>query len=240
MKKKELSVCLSTSMIQSFDLIDKIVVVVDIFRASSVICTALSQGVQEIIPVNEIKEVEPFLNNNKFLIAAERDAKIVEGFKLGNSPLNYIDNPNIVDKKLVLTTTNGTKAINSSINADEILIGSFLNITSLEEMLKQKNKDCIIYCAGWKGLVCLEDTLFAGCLASRLLNSNNFFTHCDSVLLSMKTFNLAKENMLDFLTNSSYNERTRELNIHNDIQFCLTMDKFKDVPFYKDGRLLIE
>ena len=238
--KRELSVCLSTSMIQSFDVKDKIIVVVDIFRATSVICTALSNGVTEVIAVNKIDDVKPYLNNKNYLVAAERDGKVVEGFKFGNSPLSYINNPNIIGKKLVLTTTNGTKAINSSLGADEILIGSFLNLLSLENILKQKNKDCIIYCSGWKGQVCLEDTLFAGCLASRLLNSNSFFSHCDSVILSKNIYDSAKDNMTSFLIKSSYKERTRELNINPDIDFCLSLDKFKDVPTYRNGKLLID
>lgn len=238
--KRELSVCLSTSMIQSFDIKDKIIVVVDIFRATSVICTALSNGVTEVIAVNKIDDVKPYLNNKNYLVAAERDGKVVEGFKFGNSPLSYINNPNIIGKKLVLTTTNGTKAINSSLGADEILIGSFLNLLSLENILKKKNKDCIIYCSGWKGQVCLEDTLFAGCLASRLLNSNSFFSHCDSVILSKNIYDSAKDNMTSFLIKSSYKERTRELNINPDIDFCLSLDKFKDVPTYRNGKLLID
>lgn len=238
--KRELSVCLSTSMIQSFDVKDKIIVVVDIFRATSVICTALSNGVTEVIAVNKIDDVKPYLNNKNYLVAAERDGKVVEGFEFGNSPLSYINNPNIIGKKLVLTTTNGTKAINSSLGADEILIGSFLNLLSLENILKQKNKDCIIYCSGWKGQVCLEDTLFAGCLASRLLNSNSFFSHCDSVILSKNIYDSAKDNMTSFLIKSSYKERTRELNINPDIDFCLSLDKFKDVPTYRNGKLLID
>lgn len=238
--KRELSVCLSTSMIQSFDIKDKIIVVVDIFRATSVICTALSNGVNEVIAVNKINDVKPYLNNKNYLVAAERDGKVVEGFKFGNSPLSYINNPNIIGKKLVLTTTNGTKAINSSLGADEILIGSFLNLMALVNILKQKNKDCIIYCSGWKGQVCLEDTLFAGCLASRLLNSNSFFSHCDSVILSKSIYDSAKDNMTSFLIKSSYKERTRELNINPDIDFCLSLDKFKDVPIYRNGKLLID
>lgn len=238
--KRELSICLSTSMIQSFDIKDKIIVVVDIFRATSVICTALSNGVNEVIAVNKINDVKPYLNNKNYLVAAERDGKVVEGFKFGNSPLSYINNPNIIGKKLVLTTTNGTKAINSSLGADEILIGSFLNLMALVNILKQKNKDCIIYCSGWKGQVCLEDTLFAGCLASRLLNSNSFFSHCDSVILSKSIYDSAKDNMTSFLIKSSYKERTRELNINPDIDFCLSLDKFKDVPIYRNGKLLID
>ena len=238
--KRELSICLSTSMIQSFDIKDKIIVVVDIFRATSVICTALSNGVNEVIAVNKINDVKPYLNNKNYLVAAERDGKVVEGFKFGNSPLSYINNPNIIGKKLVLTTTNGTKAINSSLGADEILIGSFLNLMALVNILKQKNKDCIIYCSGWKGQVCLEDTLFAGCLASRLLNSNSFFSHCDSVILSKNIYDSAKDNMTSFLIKSSYKERTRELNINPDIDFCLSLDKFKDVPIYRNGKLLID
>ncbi len=238
--KRELSVCLSTSMIQSFDLTNKVVVVVDIFRATSVICTALSNGMSEVIPVNEISDVKSFLNKENILIAAERGGKIVEGFKFGNSPLSYVDNPKIIGKKLVLTTTNGTKAINSSLKADDILIGSFLNLSSLENLLKQKNKDCIIFCSGWKGLVCLEDTLFAGYLATRLLNSGVFFSHCDSVILSKNISDSASKDMLSFLIKSSYKERTRELNINADINFCLSIDRFKDVPFYKNGKLLID
>ena len=151
-------ICLSPELIHLFSLKNKVVVVVDIFRATSVMCTALNNGITKIIPVSDLNELNRFKTDD-FLIAAERDGYIVEGFKFGNSPLTYLNKPEIQGKKLVLTTTNGTRAINLCKNdTEDIIIASFLNITAVINFLHKKEKDVIILCSGWKGKISLEDT----------------------------------------------------------------------------------
>ena len=231
-------VCLSPDLIHLFSLKNKVVVIIDIFRATSVICTALNNGITEVIPISDLSQLNEFDSNN-FLIAAERDGKIVDGFKFGNSPLHYHNNPHIIGKKLVLTTTNGTRAINLSKNeAESVIIASFLNITAVSDFLKKQQKDILILCSGWKGKISLEDTLFAGLMLEKLVKLG-FKSESDSSFLSRQLYNDSRTNLIKFALQSSHKKRTENLGIDKDLKFCLQLDVFDNVPIHKDGGIVL-
>ena len=231
-------VCLSPDLIHLFSLKNKVVVIIDIFRATSVICTALNNGITEVIPISDLSQLNEFDSNN-FLIAAERDGKIVDGFKFGNSPLHYHNNPHILGKKLVLTTTNGTRAINLSKNeAESVIIASFLNITAVSDFLKKQQKDILILCSGWKGKISLEDTLFAGFILEKLVKLG-FKSESDSSFLSRQLYNDSRTNLIKFALQSSHKKRTENLGIDKDLKFCLQLDVFDNVPIHKDGGIVL-
>jgi 2-phosphosulfolactate phosphatase len=231
-------VCLSPDLIHLFSLKNKVVVVVDIFRATSVICTALNNGITEVIPISDLGQLNEFDSNN-FLIAAERDGKIVEGFKFGNSPLHYHENPDVIGKKLVFTTTNGTRAINLSKNeAESVIIASFLNITAVSSFLKRQQKDILVLCSGWKGKISLEDTLFAGFILEKLVKLG-FKSESDSSFLSRQLYNDSRANLIKFALQSSHKKRTENLGMDKDLKFCLQLDVFDNVPVYNDGVIVL-
>ena len=231
-------VCLSPDLIHLFSLKNKVVVIIDIFRATSVICTALNNGISEIVPISKLSDLNQY-NTDDFLIAAEREGKIVQGFKFGNSPLTYLNKPEIKGKKLVLTTTNGTRAINlCKADAGNIIIASFLNITAVVNFLKNKGKDVVILCSGWKGKISLEDTLFAGCILEKLIQIG-FLSESDSSFLSRQLFNDSRANLIKFALQSSHKKRTENLGIDKDLRFCLQLDKFDNVPIYKNGSIVL-
>lgn len=231
-------VCLSPDLIHLFSLKNKVVVIIDIFRATSVICTALNNGITEVIPISDLSQLNEFDSNN-FLIAAERDGKIVDGFKFGNSPLHYHNNPHILGKKLVLTTTNGTRAINLSKNeAESVIIASFLNITAVSDFLKKQQKDILVLCSGWKGKISLEDTLFAGFILEKLVKLG-FKSESDSSFLSRQLYNDSRTNLIKFALQSSHKKRTENLGIDKDLKFCLQLDVFDNVPIHKDGGIVL-
>ena len=231
-------VCLSPDLIHLFSLKNKVVVIIDIFRATSVICTALNNGITEVIPISDLSQLNEFDSNN-FLIAAERDGKIVDGFKFGNSPLHYHNNPHILGKKLVLTTTNGTRAINLSKNeAESVIIASFLNITAVTDFLKKQQKDILVLCSGWKGKISLEDTLFAGFILEKLVKLG-FKSESDSSFLSRQLYNDSRTNLIKFALQSSHKKRTENLGIDKDLKFCLQLDVFDNVPIHKDGGIVL-
>ena len=231
-------VCLSPDLIHLFSLKNKVVVIIDIFRATSVICTALNNGITEVIPISDLSQLNEF-DSNDFLIAAERDGKIVDGFKFGNSPLHYHNNPHILGKKLVLTTTNGTRAINLSKNeAESVIIASFLNITAVSDFLKKQQKDILILCSGWKGKISLEDTLFAGFILEKLVKLG-FKSESDSSFLSRQLYNDSRTNLIKFALQSSHKKRTENLGIDKDLKFCLQLDVFDNVPIHKDGGIVL-
>src|SRR6202046_4305636 len=155
-------VCLTPALIPLFEVENYIVVVIDIFRATSSICYGIENGAETIIPVAKVEECEAYrLKHPDYLLAAERDGKVVEGFDFGNSPFSYTKEK-VAGHTVVLTTTNGTQALHLSRKAKKIVIGSFLNLTSLCSWLKIQHENILLVCAGWKNNFNLEDTLFAG------------------------------------------------------------------------------
>jgi 2-phosphosulfolactate phosphatase len=200
--------------------------VVDILRATSCMVTALAQGVQRIRPYADLEACRA-MKADGYFTAGERNGEKVEGFDFGNSPFEYMDEK-LVGERIAFTTTNGTQAIAKSQGAKEIIIGAFLNLTAVTEYLKHRNESVLVVCAAWKGKVNLEDTLFAGALVENL--KDHIEPDCDAPLAAQRLYNLAKKDMVDFLKDSSHVKRLNRLNIHKDIEFCLTPDQYNVIP----------
>jgi len=228
----EIEVCFSTTLFSHFDYRGKVVVVVDILRASSVICTMMHNGVKEIIPVRNIEEAKA-LKQKGYLVVAERDGKKLDFADFGNSP--YYFTPEIVSgKSIVYSTTNGTNAITLGQDASQVIIGSYLNITSLTNYLIKIQKDILVLCAGWKGKFSLEDSVFAGELAYNLLKSDKFITKCDSTIAAIDLWETAKTDLLKYTEKAAQKGRLQKLGLDNVISYCLTHDLTDVIPTYKD------
>lgn len=221
-------------MLQYFGAEGKIVVVIDIFRASSAICTAIAHGVKEIIPVKEIEEALEYRSRG-YIAAAERKGEIVEGFDFGNSPFAFMDEK-LKGQSVVLTTSNCTRAIHEAKDAFQVLIGSFINISALCEYLKSRTEDVLLLCAGWKNRYNLEDSLFAGAMVSRL--QNDFFIDCDSALASMHLYEQAQDDIAGYLRQSSHSRRLEHLHIEKDINYCLIPDQGDEIPIFNGNSVV--
>ncbi len=228
-----ISICLSPQLARLQDFEDKVAVVVDILRATTTMVAALDYGVKSILPVESVDDCRDFQQKG-YIGAAERGGKVVEGFKLGNSPYDYMD-PFITGKKIVFTTTNGTKTIYAIKGAYKIIFGAFVNLNAVGGILKDINKDVVIVCAGWEDEVNLEDTLFAGALEGIL--APTFTLSGDPALLAYKLYSQSKSNLSMFLEGASHIQRLQNLNLHKDIDFCLTLDKYDCVPEMRDGEI---
>jgi 2-phosphosulfolactate phosphatase len=238
LENRNINVCLVSDLFENYPLSENtIVVVVDLLRATTVISTAFNFGVKEIIPVPSLEIAKTYIDREDFIVAAERNALPIKGFDYGNSPFQYMNN-DILDKTLVLTTTNGTKAINIA-SSYEVITSCFINIEAVEEFLLNSNKDVLILCSGWKGVFNLEDTIFSGCLANKLISSKKFNVNCDSTLASLNLYEQAKHDYFSFLSNSAHRKRLKFLNIEKDTEFCLNPDfKSKIIPTLKNGKLV--
>jgi 2-phosphosulfolactate phosphatase len=230
---KKIEVCQSPELIHLYDLKGKIVVVVDILRATSTMTVALAQGIKGIIPVATVEECKIYKEKG-YLTAAERNGSKVDGFDLGNSPFGFLEN-DFSGNVLVMTTTNGTKAISLSSDAEEIVIGAFLNLTAVANYLKEKNNDVLIFCAGWKGHTNIEDTLFAGALVEML--SDHFTVDYDMSMIARHLYASAKGDLLGFVSDSSYCMRMETKGLKKDIAYCLQIDKFTNVPKLIEGKI---
>ena len=231
---KTVDVCLSPDMMHLYEISDRTVVVVDILRATSCMVTAFAHGVHHIVPFANLENCKA-MKTHGYITSGERNGQKVEGFDKGNSPFEYMEG--MKGEKLAFTTTNGTEAIDRSRGAMEIVIGSFLNLTAIANHLVAGNNNVIILCAGWKGKVNLEDTLFAGALVNKI--RENIAPECDAPLAAQYLYDQAKDNLVGFLANASHVRRLARLEIKEDIAFCLTADQYSLVPVL-DGEALVK
>jgi 2-phosphosulfolactate phosphatase len=223
---KTIDVCLSPELMHLYPVQDKTVVVVDILRATSCMVTAFAHGVESITPIANLEECQS-LKLRGYVISGERDGKKVEGFDKGNSPFEYMGEQ-VRGLKIAFTTTNGTQAIEKSKGAKDVIIGSFLNLNAVAKYLLLNEHNVLVVCAGWKGKVNLEDTLFAGALVDKL--KDYLGPDCDAPLAAQHLYNIAKDDMVSFLNASSNVRRLNKLNIHDDLEFCVTPDQYTVLP----------
>ncbi len=234
MQKRNLEVCLTPALLHLHDFTESIVVVIDIFRATSSICYGIENGAEAIIPVATIEACESY-RHSEFLLAAERNGEVVNGFDFGNSPFSYTEDK-VKGHTVVLTTTNGTHAINMSRGASRIVIGSFLNLAALCSWLDTQPNHVLLLCSGWKDKVNLEDTLFAGGVVHHLKNSG--YVLDDAGIASEDLYNLAKDDLNTYLKKTSHSERLKSLGIEEDIAFCLRVNITSSIPVLDGERLI--
>jgi 2-phosphosulfolactate phosphatase len=232
-----IEVCFSPQSYPLFHNPASVVVIIDILRASSAITTAMFHGVSKMIPVATLEEAQKYKENG-FLVAAERNAEIVKGFDLGNSPFGYMSSK-VKGKTIAITTSNGTHALEVARQAKKVIIGSFLNMDTVIEYLRKEKKDVLFLCAGWKNKFNLEDSIYAGAIAESLIYKYGFNSICDSTIASMELYKLAKHDMYAFLANSSHRNRLAKLHLERDIQYCLTPNQCPVLPVF-DGKYIVK
>ncbi|TAE39346.1 MAG: 2-phosphosulfolactate phosphatase [Runella slithyformis] len=232
---KSIDVCLTPELLHLHNIENSIVVVTDIFRATSCMVTGMAHGIGSITPVASVEECFA-LQQQGYVAAAERNAQKVAGFDLDNSPFSYMDE-GLVGAHIAMTTTNGTLSIaKAKASAVKVLVGAFLNLGAVTNYLQSQQYDVLVLCAGWKGKVNLEDTLFAGALVEAL--HDEYMIAEDGALLAMRTYQQAKDDMLSYLATSSHVRRLQRLGIHKDIQYCLQRDLYDVVPVLRGSALV--
>lgn len=236
--KPALHTSLSPALLHLYDLSNSVVVIIDVFRATSTIASALYNGARCVIPVDSVPKAIEISKNIGGIAAGERDGRIAEGLQHGNSPLEY-GRDFIENKTLVLTTTNGTRLLQMALdkNADTIISGSFPNLSAVCDFLVAENKNVVLGCAGWKDRFNLEDTLFAGAVIHNI--GKKFTVHCDSSLMAETMYAKYKNKLLDFAPKlTHYHRLVDRFGLIEDIKFCLTPDVAGVLPLYNDGKLI--
>lgn len=238
--KPTLYTSLSPALLKLYDVDDAIVVIIDVLRATSTIATALYNGAEYIVPVDSVpKCIETGLALNA-ITAGEREGKVAEGLQHGNSPFEYTRDF-IANRKMVLTTTNGTKLLYMAVaaGAKDIITGSFPNLSAVVTYLLQQNKNVILACAAWKDRINLEDTLYAGAVVNQV--KDHFDINCDSSAMALNSYRQALPDLYAYLqqNQASHYLRLSGYGLQKDIQYCLTPDVANVLPVYRDGRLVI-
>ena len=231
--QNKLEVIFSPDLFKHYENPQANVVIVDILRATSAICTAFENGVEQIIPVPSRQEAWIYKEEG-YMVAAERDGHVLDFADFGNSPFNFTPDK-ISGRKVAYSTTNGTKAIHQARHNKMVVIGSFLNLSAVADLLIEKHSDVLILCAGWKGKFSLEDTIFSGALSEILLDSGKFYTICDSVKASLDLWKLAKSNIMGYIDKVAQRERLRKLGLDDVLEHCHTPDSSKKIPVFHNG-----
>ncbi len=233
----KIDACFSPHLYPVYKDEESIVVIIDIFRATSAICTAFHHGAEKIIPVATVDEARA-LKAKGYLAGAERNAIKVEGFDFGNSPYDYIG-PHVEGQTIVLTTTNGTQAIDAAKDAYKVVVGAFTNISALCDYLVSSGKNVLLLCSGWKNRFNLEDSLFAGAMTVELMKRNPDYKLGDACLALQYLYVMAEKDPMKFLSKASHKERLARLNLKQDIRYCLQPDLTTVIPVLEGGALVV-
>ena len=206
-------------------------VVVDVFRATSCICTAVANGVGRLIPVTTIEQAlelrERLGSSERVLLGGERRTKLIEGFDLDNSPFSY-SRERVAGATVVMSTTNGTRALEGCVEAGAaaVLVGSMLNAEAVAEELKRRGKDVAVVCAGRQDRFTTEDVVAAGLIVGLLNAELTDAAHCAATL-----YNNSKNDLRALLRAGCAHYRQIVANgLADDVAYCLDRNVLSVVP----------
>lgn len=205
------------------------VIITDIFRASTTIVTAINNGAEAILPVACTEEAQRLGQEYGYLIAAERNVRRCEFADLGNDPMEYTSE-RILGKHIVLTTTNGTRSLHIALEAgaQEILIGSFLNLSAtLGHCLEIGAEEVIVLAAGWQGQLSIEDNLYAGALAYHLSCTGQGGAKGDAAVMMLDLWRghcLTQELREQYIKSSEHYARLEAASYAHTTSYCMQID----------------
>lgn len=238
---KTLDVFYSLHSFQEDELRDKTVVIIDVLRASSTIVTAFMHSAKAIIPVGDMGEASKIAQNvdsDNYLLCGEKDGEKIEGYDLGNSPLEYT-NEIVEGKTLIFNTTNGTKAIKKSLGSSKTYIASFLNVGAIVEELKMQKNEVVLVCAGWKGRLAFEDMLLAGNIIHLLSDGNLTNDSRDGAKVAFGLYDKFGDDISTVIHQSNHAMRLKDIIDTSDIDYCCQVDITDMLPRLKEGMITL-
>lgn len=217
-----------------------VIVVIDALRCCSTIVTALANGATVIVPVKTIVEARRLKKRYPdFIIAGERKGLKPKGFILGNSPLEF-SSEKVRGRRIILTTTSGTKTIFLSKRGKWVLIGAFLNAKAVAEaslkIAQNERTGISLVLAGKEGQFSLEDFLCAGAIAESFLTGRVEFS--DAIMAALQSFKKVQDSLETAVKQSSHAQYLEKKGFKTDVEFCSRMDAFNLVPFLREGRIV--
>jgi len=234
-----IDVALTPLEMEKKEITDKAVVVIDVLRATSTMIVALENGCKGFIPVSTVEEAKKLVaeqKNPNFLLGGERGARRLEGFHLGNSPRDYLPEK-VKDKIVVMTTTNGTKALVAAQKAAKVFIGAFLNMSAVSAAVQETRRNVLIACAGEKGLFCLEDTLCAGALVKKLMETATEVSLTDAAIMAKILYTHFEDDLYGILSSCEWGRYLIGLGLEEDVRICAQVDVSQVTPIFYGGKV---
>jgi 2-phosphosulfolactate phosphatase len=218
-----------------------LIIVIDVLRTTTSIITALSNGANSVIPAETIREAYQLRRKHPdYLLVGERNGRKPRGFDYGNSPQEFASEQ-IYSKNLIITTTNGTKALIDSMRARWVLSGAFLNAGAIAkkavEISDEEQIGISFVLAGERDRFSLEDFVCAGAIIERFRCGNAHFS--DATLAAMLAFKQVRSNLCDNIATGKHARDLIELGFKRDIEFSCQMDVYTVIPLCANGRIRI-
>jgi 2-phosphosulfolactate phosphatase len=234
----QVDVIASIGEARSDDFVHKTVIVIDVLRATSTLMTALANGCGGVIPVETVQQAKQ-LQEPGDLLGGERFCKKISGFDLGNSPFEYL-NRELAGRRLIMTTTNGTRGIQKSRKASHVLAGALLNGTACAKAAAGFHRDVLILCAGTQDAFSWEDGLCAGMLVENImrLTGESAAEVNDFGLAMLAGFRHVKHDLESALLSCANGKRLSKMGFRDDVCYCARTDVIDVVPVLKDGMMV--
>lgn len=203
-------------------------IVIDALRMTSVAATAMEHGCVALLACAEVEEAKEAAAASGALLGGERNALLIPGFDFSNSPLEYTAE-RIAGRRLVMSTSNGTRAIVAASGAKRVLLGAFVNAEAVARAVQGEERVAII-CAGTLGAFTLEDALAAGAILARLERMGAPLERDDMALAVCMLYEAARRDLPAALADTKHFRRLRSLGLEADLRYCLTEDTLESVP----------
>ena len=225
-------VCFSPALYPLYHNDENVVIVADIFRATTTIITAFINGARSIRPVASIDEAIA-AKAEGFLVGAERNVRRCDFADFGNSPFDYIPS-RVRDRDIVFTTTNGTRAVVMAAGAWRIAAGAFVNLQSVAKWCADHGRNVIMLASGWNDKINLEDTLYGGALVSAL-TSYSYRPATDAARMALDLWNLHRSKLKEAVAATDHYARLLANGLEDSVDYCLSLDVAPIVPEVHDG-----
>ena len=224
------------------DVAGRVVVVIDVLRASTSIATALANGARAVIPVDSTEEVvtrAKAFERSEVKLAGERQMRPIPGFDLGNSPREF-SREVVEGKTVLLSTTNGTTAIASLQGPRDVVIGSYVNFSAVLAMLRaalRGGADIAILCAGRDKQFSLEDAACAGRFVHHAMRRRTDVAVNDAAFASMLIDRRYSDNLMRLFSASAHGRALSEAGYGDDLADCAAIDSYPIIPIYQDRQI---
>jgi 2-phosphosulfolactate phosphatase len=215
----------------------RIVVVIDVLRATSTITHALVNGARSVLPVASVEDAARMaeqIGRDAVVLCGERDTQPIRGFDLGNAPAEFTPD-RVAGKTLVMTTTNGTTALLAAAGAARCYVGSLLNLGAVADRLAEAASDALLLCAGREGAFAMEDALCAGRIVRRVRERVERLSANDAAVAAVRL--AARPVTAAVLARTVAGRRLAELGRGEDVAFCAVENHYEAVPEYDEHRI---
>ncbi len=224
----KIDVCFSPTLYPVYHDPEAIVVVVDVFRATTTMAAAFQNGVSSIRPVASVEEAMEYKRKG-WLVGAERNVKRCDFADFGNSPFDYTPEK-VTGRDVIFTTTNGTKAITIAKSAYRVITGAFINLQAVADFCRKHGRDVVVLCSGWQDKVNVEDTLFGGALVDVLVSTGEYEPATDAAIIARDMWRNNRDNLLTYIDPTDHMVRLKANHLADSVPYCLTLNSAAVVP----------